>query len=627
MLLLICSIAVGVYWPGVYSTFLLDDYNLKVISEIGGINDLRSLWRYLASDLSGITGRPISNLSFLINYNSWPTSPFPFKVTNLVIHCCCGILLYLFVKKLLDPRYSRQHSNWVALFVTAYWVLNPLNVSTTLYVIQRMAMLSAMFAIIGLILYIHGRKLLAQDKVRGYIWMTTAIILCTSLAIMSKENGALLPILILTLEYTVIRYFLKLSPLHRIWQVFFLWLPTITVVLLTARYSTPAFYAERSFTLSERLLTESRVLLEYLYYWFNPLAISRGVLASDYPLSTNLLSPWTTLPALFAISGSILWAVWKRHRYPLASFAILFFFAGHLMESTGIPLEIYFEHRNYLPAVFLALPIAHWVVTTNVIRRRKLLTALTIIILGTQAFQTLQLTKIWGNDLKLAAWWAHHNPNATRAQDYFASTLSKIGRHDLAVQVLEKAILRKPENSHYYLHLIFAECKYKSIEPNRISNLMKQLSESPVNKKSYPLLEDIVTIASSEKCKGLSTSDVLSILDMLTKHKDSKRDFDSYGQLMHMYGATLLLNQQPKKAIESFTQSQKYRPNIQTGLEQVALLGTHRHYNLGLSWLKKVGQIHRPQSIRESGRSWDIDAEIEHLRTQLLKDLAKSINK
>lgn len=50
---------------------------------------------------------------------------------------------------------------------------------------------------------------------------------------------------------------------------------------------------------------------------------------------------------------------------PLVSLAILFFFLNHGVESTIYPLELVFEHRNYLPSFFLFLPLAHAMVRLN----------------------------------------------------------------------------------------------------------------------------------------------------------------------------------------------------------------------------------------------------------------------
>jgi tetratricopeptide (TPR) repeat protein len=76
------------------------------------------------------------------------------------------------------------------------------------------------------------------------------------------------------------------------------------------------------------------------------------------PLSTGLLEPWTTLPSILIILGLIGLGVWQMRRRPLLSYAILFFFLNHAVESTILSLELVFEHRNYLPSMFLFVPLA-----------------------------------------------------------------------------------------------------------------------------------------------------------------------------------------------------------------------------------------------------------------------------
>ncbi|MCI5188943.1 MAG: tetratricopeptide repeat protein, partial [Candidatus Electrothrix sp. AS4_5] len=51
--------------------------------------------------------------------------------------------------------------------------------------------------------------------------------------------------------------------------------------------------------------------------------------------------------------------VFFLRKHPFFTFPILFFFLNHLVESTIFPLELVFEHRNYLPSLFLFLPVGY----------------------------------------------------------------------------------------------------------------------------------------------------------------------------------------------------------------------------------------------------------------------------
>ena len=116
-------------------------------------------------------------------------------------------------------------------------------------------------------------------------------------------------------------------------------------------------YDIRYFTLWERLLTQPRVVIFYLSQIFYPIP-TRLSITHDIDIYTSILQPWTTIPALLMVTLLIGAGILLMRKRPLISFGILFFFLTHLIESTILPIELIFEHRNYLPSLFLFLPIA-----------------------------------------------------------------------------------------------------------------------------------------------------------------------------------------------------------------------------------------------------------------------------
>jgi tetratricopeptide (TPR) repeat protein len=61
---------------------------------------------------------------------------------------------------------------------------------------------------------------------------------------------------------------------------------------------------------------------------------------------------------MLAVGLFCLAAIVMARRKPLLSTCILFFFLNHLIEGTIIPLELIFEHRNYIPSMFFFVPVA-----------------------------------------------------------------------------------------------------------------------------------------------------------------------------------------------------------------------------------------------------------------------------
>jgi tetratricopeptide (TPR) repeat protein len=116
-------------------------------------------------------------------------------------------------------------------------------------------------------------------------------------------------------------------------------------------------YENRLFTPLQRLLTEPRILIFYLSQLFYPVP-TRLCIEHHVPVSTSLFSPWTTLPSILVVMVLIGFGIALMRKRPILSFAILFFFLNHLIESTLIGLELIFEHRNYLPSLFLFFPVS-----------------------------------------------------------------------------------------------------------------------------------------------------------------------------------------------------------------------------------------------------------------------------
>jgi protein O-mannosyl-transferase len=432
------------YSPGLSGGFLFDDLiNLNALGIRGPIDNWPAFLRYISSGTADPIGRPLTLLSFLLDARDWPADPAPFLRTNLLLHLLNGALLFALLRRLgrhLDVAGARTEA--AALLGAGLWLLHPLFVSTTLYIVQREAMLPAAFVLLGLLSYVYGRSLHLTRPWAGGIWMLAGIGFGTLLAVLSKANGALLPLMALVLEATVLRAgdgdrAAVIARRLRWWRTGLLVVPS----LLLAGYllaSMPGLHADlphRPWTMAERLLTQPRILLDYLQLLLVPRAVSTGLYNDAYPASTGLLQPPTTLFALLAVAV-LLAAGWLlRHRAPALSAALLFFFAGHLMESSVVALELYYEHRNYLPAMLLFWPLARALVRWKAPRWTRV--TLTLGLLAMLTAITSQRATLWGQPERMAQIWAARNPDSPRAVATAAHALMAANRHAEAAALLE----------------------------------------------------------------------------------------------------------------------------------------------------------------------------------------------
>ena len=158
--------------------------------------------------------------------------------------------------------------------------------------------------------------------------------------------------------------------------------------------------------MSERLWTESRIVVFYLSQIFYP-APYRLSIDHDIDLSTSFLQPWTTLPSFLMVLLLIGFGFWQIRRRPLVALAILFFFINHLVESTIIPIELMFEHRNYLPSLFVFLPVAMGIVwlyerlTGDYRLKKSIFVGLVVLLIGCLGWSTHTRNSVWATEQSL----------------------------------------------------------------------------------------------------------------------------------------------------------------------------------------------------------------------------------
>lgn len=356
---------VSIYWPGLSGGFFFDDsiniieplsVRLKNISTESVIN----VWE---SGVAGPLGRPVSMLSFALNYYFSEFDPFYFKLTNLVIHSLNAVLVYYLVS--LFARGSEASSNHTdsrmfAVMVGAIWLVHPIQLTSVLYVVQRMTSLAAFFTLAALILHVWARQRATTGKLELFCY-TLSWGLFFPAALLSKESGILFLLYVAAYEAIIQR---KFKQQFDSFGRFYIWAIIFATIALIAYLFVPDVglmrgYETRDFTLFQRLLTESRIFWEYVRLIVAPALSNFSLYHDDIVVSTGFFNPKTTLLAVvgYLLLPVLCWAI--RKKAPLASFGILWFLVGHSLESTIFPLELMHEHRNYLPSlgVFMAIGV------------------------------------------------------------------------------------------------------------------------------------------------------------------------------------------------------------------------------------------------------------------------------
>jgi tetratricopeptide (TPR) repeat protein len=631
----------GVYHPGLSGDFLFDDFgNLPAIGATGPIDHWATFWRYITSGNADPTGRPLTLLTFLIDARDWPAAPYPFKVTNVLVHLLNGALLAAVLLKLgtvlrLSPRQARL----AALFGAGAWLLHPLLVSTTLYIVQREAMLPATFTLAGILGWIHARGALARgDAKRGLTGMALAAWGCTLLAMLCKANGALLPLFLLLIEWIVLalRQPMPAPALARTRVgaiAILLVLPTALLVvwMLTAIPSMTAVAVHsRDWTPGQRLLTEARVLADYLRLLFLPRAHSSGLFNDAFAASTDWLHPRTTLPCAALILGLIGAGFALRKRQPAIALALLFYFAGHLLESTWLPLELYYEHRNYLPAMLLFWPIGIALGSPRIPGSWGATCAAALLIgLGAVTFQRAEL---WGDGFRQSQIWAAFNEDSARAQASAAQYDMAHGRPRLAAARLRNALPAHPQDLQIPVNLIGAECQLGGVQPQTLAAARRALRTTRLGGTlGFNWFNEATELARNRDCSGLDFTTVQALLDAARQNPHWRASAGRRQDLAHLQGLLDLAQGNPGGALQEFDRALAFDPRPDTALEQAAILGSRGYPELGLAQLDYYSTLpapSRPDNGMPMLHAWVLERqhywsrETARLRTTLQTDAA-----
>jgi tetratricopeptide (TPR) repeat protein len=635
-LVVLFGLVTAVYLPGIGGPWLFDDYSNLVQNNFLRISDLRleTLTQASYSLASGPLQRPVAMLSFALNYyfSGSFEHALPFKLTNIIIHAINGILVFMLVQLMLDRqshpdqstnrswRYGIQRETAMALTVALLWVVHPIQVSSVLYVVQRMTELATFFMLLSLICYFLARRQLAH---RHYRRLSFAVLLVASagfwiLGMLSKENAAILPVVVLILEYAFFsneppwHIWNRLSPRLRIFIAGFGALLGIAAIYLVIRYALPG-YANRPFTMPERLLTEARVLFFYLYLILVPQIDLFTLYHDDLVISTSLFSPWTTASAVVGHVALLLFTIgllWRR-KQPLLALGIAWFYVGHAIESSVIPLELMHEHRNYFPSLGIFLAIVELIrLGARQFNLPKLAWCLPIFFVFF-SFITVTRANQWSSSNTFYAYELIHHPHSAMANSGLAGVLTKMGRLQDAESALRMAAEIQPNEPSHRIWILTVQAQGGQILDQQVQQqILRLLAEAPLTATTIKTLGDVAGCLATW-CNALSTP-MNEWLDVLLQRKQNAGDKSYYYYLL---GIALVNQGKTAESISAFWKSHEMDPQYLHplfGLANVHLQLKDLNNAEGILCLLQKWNENNPYAMPEQVKL--VAAEIEQLR-------------
>ena len=462
--LVLFFIGLLVYLPTFNAPFHFDD-KLTIARNPG----IREPWR-LDLIWQTFNTRFVPGVTFALNFFLSGFTPFSYHVFNFIIHLTNAWLVFCLVQGIGQTPYALKRwadFDWPRLgFLAALiFITHPVQTEAISFLTQRYTALAATFSLLTAVLFFKARL---QNHFGSFL----AALLTCLLAMFCKEHTVTLPLLLLLLDFALLKESTQKAEAKQlpVW-VFLLLLPVIPLTLTntgqgtihTARIAniqmdkhsregnvdiTRATWGELS--RHEYFLTQLNVIVTYLRLYFLPINQN---LDYDYPIVKNWRDPKTIGCGLLIVGlGVLAVKFWSSAR--LIAVGILWFFISLSVESSVIPIgHVIAEYRLYFP--ILGLILATIFILAILIRFSRVYLLVAFALVGVLAIIANQRNVVWSSEIRLWEDVVVKSPRKSRPHINLALAYSHKGKWDQAIEHLKWVEKYDPSNSFVTVNLGF----------------------------------------------------------------------------------------------------------------------------------------------------------------------------
>ncbi|MBI4063989.1 MAG: tetratricopeptide repeat protein [Elusimicrobia bacterium] len=424
--------------------------------------------------------RPLHLLIFATIVHLSGAIPWPFHLFSILCHAGCGVLLFLFLRRLFP-----QARPWMAGAAALLWAVHPIQAEDINWANGSATMLHTFGMLASLVCF---SKFLEKDEKK---WWALSLLGFVA-GLLSKEGVIVLPVLLLGFHWTLLRLDPAAQPnLGRMlkthgpfWAVAALYVAARLTALNFG--GTLNFYAQSN-VYTGNILYRFYTLLSVLGYAFKIMIIPQGLHPErTWPVFTSFFLKPVFL-SFAAITGAIAAGIWSYRKEPRVTLGIFWFFAAYApMSNLAAKINaIFWEHWLYAPSIGIAIAILAAAVAKPWAEKAFAgMACLAVPAFGLLTYQrnwnwrdseayyqyTLRYeprqAKLWTN-LAMAVAEKGKNEEAIRyyqeairlsdtypeTRHNLAQTYLQIGRVDLAQEELKKAVALDPRFYHSYLTL------------------------------------------------------------------------------------------------------------------------------------------------------------------------------
>jgi hypothetical protein len=322
-------------------------------------------------------------------------------------------------------------------------------------------------------------------------------------------------------------------------------------------------------------MTEARILWDYVFKTYFPSSHGLNIYNDGFPVSKSLLMPISTLLAIIGWGLVFVLAIIKRKQWPFFTFGALWFLGGHLLESTFLGLELYFEHRNYLPSFGLVLMVVgsifhqielfllkHNKSYIDSVRQSPLVQMGVILLFFWLIWSALVLGReanSWSSARLMAAASLEDRPDSLRANQDAAAYYANVSDYRSSALVLHHIEQKWPGYAGTTAHKMLINCFDANVLLPPADESLARFRNGPMDRGAVPTLHEILRLKRSGSCQHFSWEDYRKFLVALQENSSfSSQKENVLILLAYSYNAQSLF----KEAAEVLASGNLSKPSI-----------------------------------------------------------------
>ena len=492
---LIVALVVVAYANALRNGFVLDDIPIivenPIVRDVGNVGTIFGS-NYWSRGGAGMVGdstlyRPLAVLSYTVDHAVWGANATAFHAMNVALHAATCVLLFVLAMRLFGNGFA-------AFAVGSIFAVHPIHVEAVTGIVGRAEVLATLFFLAAfLVLRLPGTPRHPEAPApRVESWGRAAgggaLYL---LALFSKESATTLPAVLALDDWlrrrassrdpsilapVIIRYGALAVALG-------IYLAFRAQAVTGGSQMWPGFVGVSD---GARILTASRVLLEYVGLFVFPKTLLADYWKQDVPIATSVLDPLVLMSIVAWVAIATV-AFRLRQRDPALVLSIAWFFIT-IAPVSNIPFPIGVgkaERILYLPSIGLCL-VAAWALqrAKERLQRPALARVALAAIVFALAGRTAVRNNDWRDNFTLATATLAVSPASPLMNDLAAGELFRRGDSRRAVELLRVAVREAPDMALLRSHL-GAAYHSQGLVDEAIAEYREAIRTNPTDASAY----------------------------------------------------------------------------------------------------------------------------------------------